>query len=1127
MDVEKFISEIVNQLQMGTRQTRDGSHLLETNISKHLEETFSKTLDSLEKQVKNVMSQTDITDAVDNFRNNLNKFNVSDADDLAKEYEKKLTKERDNEIKLIQEYTKNRTKVEKEYRENLRKQAKENIFRGLTNGRSDKYARVGQSISEFGASMKNIGGSGIFGKFGGSLTKVGGLLTKFAGPIGIVMTAFDFATAAVKKFGEVLNAINEYEIKQVEFDKSLLTAEVDKSKQELRLTNEINKENLNYFYELQKRNLEVESEIAKTARQLSADNYAKSIKISTGSITDGIAQSAYQAASAAIEAGGAFLINSSKAETSRSKEASTNKARSVANESTLKNITEDIKTASVEYTNTTESIKQSRVNFEAENKGKTNWQRETKGQFINGETLIGKEENDPTINYMSTQERRYGDGEGGFFSGLTGFVSGGIESSVKNALGQRSLHELQMAEGDFVRYQRQATQELSVLQIKNENEIANIKASNESELFNIRQDYEQSIYEAETNAAKDIAKTYLDLAYKQFEKFQEFDKAIIDAGVSIGIVNRNSTTKYFDMMTNRMPNIFRDWGKSFEDIVKLQQGYSDATGRSISLSNRDIENSFGLSILTQDQSVTDELNADMQIFNMSIADSSQMFGEVLDNARKLGLSTKKTGKDLVRDMKLANKYEFKGGKKALAEMSVWASKVRFDMSELQSLIEKQISSLEDVITNSASIQVLGGNFATQMGNPLKNAYLGFMDPEQLAKNQNEALRGIGFFNSETGKTEIGIADQQRLKAYSDATGISMENLRKQIFQMTQGEVVENALTSANRNSYSQKQIELLQQQAHYSNGEWKVTLRSGEEKNINDVSQSDFADLLPTEEAMYDLTKEGVGYLKEMVSTKDKLAGETNAQQIELMQNNLNSYYAEYEGMLKQANDNFEKRKEEYERYIQMNFDLMLNSYKGYCETAAKGDEQIDEQMKKILKNANSITLTLEEVDRMFKEAVIKMNGNVSEPQTQTFNVKKIVEEGYEIKDGYISQNGSIARIDKNDQVLAAKQGGPIDKMLDMVQPRPMAYDSYVKERPYSGSSNNNDNGGKIEIAPIQISINGNIQVNGTNGSIDLTQQISNDPNFIRALTQMISLEVEKKVNGGRVTNPLNRNLQY
>ena len=129
-----------------------------------------------------------------------------------------------------------------------------------------------------------------------------------------------------------------------------------------------------------------------------------------------------------------------------------------------------------------------------------------------------------------------------------------------------------------------------------------------------------------------------------------------------------------------------------------------------------------------------------------------------------------------------------------------------------------------------------------------------------------------------------------------------------------------------------------------------------------------------------------------------------------------------------------------------------------------------------------------------------------------------------DIKDGVISQNGTVVKIDNQDQILAAKEGGPVDKIFDTfktepsVSPIPMPYDTYVKENPYTVNTNNGD---KIEVAPIEIRLSGNIQLSGGNGTVDITQQITNDPNFIRELSQMISKQFERQINGGRVSNAL------
>ena len=133
------------------------------------------------------------------------------------------------------------------------------------------------------------------------------------------------------------------------------------------------------------------------------------------------------------------------------------------------------------------------------------------------------------------------------------------------------------------------------------------------------------------------------------------------------------------------------------------------------------------------------------------------------------------------------------------------------------------------------------------------------------------------------------------------------------------------------------------------------------------------------------------------------------------------------------------------------------------------------------------------------------------------------------INDGLVVQNGLATRIDNNDQVLAAKKGGPLDRMLDMVQPRPMKYDSFVSETPYNNGSksNNSFNNGnsELKISPIQIQITGNFNVNGS--SVDFSSQLNNDPKLKEVLWSMISTEVAKKVgNTGKMVDPLYNRIQ-
>lgn len=1107
--------------------------------------------------------------------------------------------------KAVDEANKTFTHLEKKIRTEKRNQQLNVLtfgFQGRANQNIDKLASYGNALNGLGggfadkgeamsrlAAMKGAAGGGTavkamgglasgLGKLGGAVKMVGGLFTKLAGPIGWVISALQL-------FGDAVNAINKYEIEQLGYDKEHYQAWLDFTKQFLDLENQAKTEQINYQYEVIQRNFDVESEIAKAAYSLSVDNYAKAVEISLGSITQGISQTAFSAASAAIEAGATAMTNVNTAAVEREKATASNEARSLKNEKTLENITQDLVSANITYENAESEISQRSLHNKQRHWIVSNAQDASGGDLSVG-TKIMMAGSGPEDNYgVTSSEARYNSQRGEAPDGTNRYstnynyiykndksigeaIGDGVVNGIKSSTGAlESTQELAEKNLEYANTRIAGDQEVNKQQIKNANNLAILQTEHETNLYNKKRDYDKSIYDKGMDGAKKVAQEYLKLTQKEFDVFGTLDETMRKSAIGVGILNENGIERYVENMTHRMPDIMRKWGVTFEEITNIQNAYTESTGRSINLSNADIEKSLGLTILTGDQGTTDELNADMQKFGMSVADSSDMFGEILDNARKLGLSTRKTGKDLVRDMKLANKYEFKGAKKALAEMSIWANKVRFDMSELPSLIDKQTGSFENVISNAASIQVLGGNFASYMGDPLKNAFLGFQDPAELAKNVNSALKGIGFFNSSTGKTEISTTDQIRMKAFSEATGISMENLRNQVFQMVQGDKVMNALTPENSKTYTKKQKELLQQQAHFSDGEWKVTLANGNEESINNLTKSDFADLMPHEEAMYDLTKEGVDCLHELVGKARLMSGETNSEQISLFQEHTQQFYKTYDDMVVAARQYFEDHKSKFQEELDNNLKIVRESYQGYLQVAAEGDKEIDAKVKQIQGSASAIASTLESVGQLFANAKTKLetelnNGkqenaraeadkagkeviNNAEAQRQrteraqstqanskvktqsslpiTYgqgyaNMGRIIGESLffkpnKIDDGVIAQNGNVIKIDNQDQILAAKEGGPVDKMLDTAQ---TAYSELPRENPYADNSNN---GGKIEVAPIEIQLNGNIQLSGGNGTVDITSQIINDPIVMREITQIISKNIEMQINGGRVSN--------
>lgn len=656
------------------------------------------------------------------------------------------------------------------------------------------------------------------------------------------------------------------------------------------------------------------------------------------------------------------------------------------------------------------------------------------------------------------------------------------------------------------------------------------------------------------------------------------------------------------------------FGKKMEDMAKLQNEYAEATGRNVQFTNEDYMKSFAMGTFWGDDTIN-QLNSGMEIFNHSVSDSNEMFFEMQKSLLKMGLNGRKYGKELIKDMRLANKYNFNGGVKGLMEMSKWAQNVRFNTSSLDGMLDKvNEGGLEGVVKQAAELQVLGGNFA--MGSdPLAMGWEALNDAGAYAKRINGMLSGLGVFNSTTG--EVDVLGPNRIIAGQAAKslGMSVEDVIAQIKQ--EGKI--SKIRSEVGNKFDDEQLSLLTNKAQYVDGQWKVNLGNGTMTNISDVTSDDLKTLVDdTGKSLEQLAIDSLSVQRQqeaaqslmqstMQNQYDFFKGE-HIQRIQSMlsqfwynkddwKGNINKYVSEATKEASMLNKFFgEKGPKEIGNALMaettIKLDNIEHAVKGIAETigakyditgkeleSVAGDRNLltikkfmderggfDKSWKELentksmwYKNAEVTSamnmlrkdpLSLKDIkDKKLKESLAKLiyrwdddygttdfdfhkdkelseyfrslGGNFDPYRSNSYggNTKKYLPDDIlplnysndglispkgtlsKINDGLVIQNGVPTRINSADQVLAAKKDGPIDRMLDMVQPR------------------------QVEIKPISININGNIQLNGTN--VDFTSQMQNDPNFKEALWKIISVEVSKRAdNSGRTYDPLYNRIQ-
>lgn len=306
--------------------------------------------------------------------------------------------------------------------------------------------------------------------------------------------------------------------------------------------------------------------------------------------------------------------------------------------------------------------------------------------------------------------------------------------------------------------------------------------------------------------------------------------------------------------------------KNAEDMLKMQSQYIDASGRNGTMTQNDFVKTFQLGQVIGDDNLAATLLGDMDYFNKSIATGTDLIYEMFQQANKAGVSNRKFAKDLQQNLQLAQKYTFKGGVEAMMKMSIWAQKTRFNMQSLEGMVDKiQNGGLEGVITQGAKLQVLGGNMA--MGaDPLAMMYESWADPETLAKRFTDMTKGIGYFNPTTGEVDIVGPDAMRLKAYAETIGMDYKDARAQVTQRIKGEQIDRQLTQ----SYTPEQKALIYNKAKLGkDGQWQVTLDNGDVKNVNDLKDTDWNSLMPTEESIED-------YVAKIYNLLDQQKGATN-----------------------------------------------------------------------------------------------------------------------------------------------------------------------------------------------------------------------------------------------------------
>lgn len=592
-----------------------------------------------------------------------------------------------------------------------------------------------------------------------------------------------------------------------------------------------------------------------------------------------------------------------------------------------------------------------------------------------------------------------------------------------------------------------------------------------------------------------VVKSFSDMSKQVSKAFMEAGNAVFVYGRTLGI-SGDFIKRYQDSVINGINVSLAKFGMDYNDYFKMQASYNSTNGgRASIISTKEAELIAGLSkrVNISAEEVS-SIAGGMNVFNIGVSNGTDMIYEMSKIANRMGLNATKFTKDMERNLKLAEKYQFKGGIKGVMEMALWAQKTRFNIEELSSLQEKMLSgNIEDVIQTSARLNVLGGN-AALYSDPMAMLYNGLVNPQGLAESINNMVAGFGSFNRKTGETSFSTAEMLRLNQISQSTGVSRENLMNQVRQANKTQVIERRYG----NKFDKKTLEGLTQHATFDKekGDWIIkvnapnTAEGFKEIGLNELNSNDsrLKEIFP--EDKQDRLIDYVQDIRNVLS-----AGEEQA-------------FADKYGISKTMGESYKKDLETTMRAMAREklyaTDINVSENASMVKEFAKAALTAQQQMNAFISEGNASSLVtsylkfssvknqeLLDATRDFVKSGVSIEDHLSNIETILSEQTGIKVEQKKVNDVIITPDG-VVKTDPLDTIAAFKPGGSISRGFET-----------------NNNSSTNSFLNKIEVS-------GTLRLETGSQSIDLIELVKNDPQFFREMTERVLTEASKNKYGGR-----------
>ena len=293
-------------------------------------------------------------------------------------------------------------------------------------------------------------------------------------------------------------------------------------------------------------------------------------------------------------------------------------------------------------------------------------------------------------------------------------------------------------------------------------------------------------------------------------------------------------------VADSIPGVVR-LGGSIVDVTKTIDGAVLSSRRNVIANSEDVENLFAATKLLG--GTAESLSNAFIDVGIGIEEIPTQLEKSMSYVRSIGGNTKQVMEDVRDNMAQMNRFQFENGVQGLTKMAAQASMLRFNMSETFRLADDVLNP-ERAVEVASAFQRLGVS-AGNLVDPFQLMNMSINDPSGLQDSLANVAKQFSYFDEKTKTFKINPQGVLTLKAIQDQTGVSAAELSKMAVAAQEADRRLSAVSAAGLKIANEEDKQFLANIAKIrADGTYEVTLKDGTKKELADLQQTEFDELI-------------------------------------------------------------------------------------------------------------------------------------------------------------------------------------------------------------------------------------------------------------------------------------------